>query len=394
MKQKHILMIAQSFYEFDARILRQTSVLIKNNYSVDIICLNKGNSSVNENINGVNVYRVMKKFDQNNILSYIFNSLIFLVKAFIKSIILYYKKHHDIIQVHNMPDYLVFSALFYKIMRIPIILDIHDLTVELFKEKWGEKKYKILKPILVMSEKASVKFANRIITVSEQCGGRLVERGLTKEKLTIVMNVADSAYFKYFEQRKFNKIESGLKLIYLGTIAERYALHKAILALKEVTKIIPNTIFKIYGNINSEYGTNLKEMTEELGLQGNVIFCDPVPYEEVSNHLSTADLGIIMSQNASYAQFGLPTKSFEYASAGLPFIIYDLKTFHTIFRDESVYYVSHNDIPQISKAILELCADPERRRKMSLNAYSDVQRVSSDVMKQRYFDLIESLSKN
>ncbi|MFZ2322562.1 MAG: glycosyltransferase family 4 protein [Ignavibacteriaceae bacterium] len=391
MKQKRVLMIAQSFYEFDARILRQTSVLVANNYNVDIICLNNKNSPKTENIGGVNVYRIMKKFQQDKVGLYIINSLIFLFKALLKSVTLYPKKRPDVVQIHNMPDYLVFSAVFYKVLGIPVILDIHDLTVELFKEKWGEKKFKMLKPILTLSERLSVKFANKVITVSDQCGERLIERGLPKEKLTIVMNVADSDYFKYYQQRKFKKIEEGLRLIYLGTIAERYALHKSIHALKEVTNKIPHTTFKIFGNINTEYGNSLKKLVDELKLTENVIFCTSVPYKDVSSHLNSADMGIIMSQNAQYAQFGLPTKSFEYASVGLPFIIYDLKTFRTVFREESVCYVDHNDINQISQAIINLCFDPERRQKMSINAQLDVNKVSSDIMKQRYFNLIRYL---
>lgn len=389
-----VLMIAQSFYDYDARILRQTSALIDNGNNVDIICLGNGNYSKQESINNVNVYRIMRKFPQEKIFIYVLFSIIFLFKAMYKSLILMLKNKYDIVQIHNMPDYLVFASLFYKLKGTPIILDIHDLTVELFKEKWGKKNFNLIKTLLIFVEKISTKYADNIITVSDQCGLKLQERGVPKEKLTIVMNVADSSKFHYYKERKFEVINRNLRLIYHGTIAERYGLHKGIKALPAVVKQIPGTIFNIYGNVNSEYGKLLKELVADLSLKDVVVFNDTVPYEEVYKYINSSDLGIIMSQNASYAQFGIPTKTFEYASLGLPFIIYDLKSFRNVYREESVYYVDYKDISQMSNAIINLCKNPEMRNKMSVNAYADIQKVSSEVMKQRYLNLINSLNNS
>ncbi len=43
---KKVLMIAQSFYDLDPRILKQTKVLINNGIMVDIICLGVGDYSM------------------------------------------------------------------------------------------------------------------------------------------------------------------------------------------------------------------------------------------------------------------------------------------------------------------------------------------------------------
>ena len=391
---KKVLMIAQSFYDYDARILRQTSTLIQNNIDVDIICLGMGDYLKYEKLDNVNVHRIMKKFQQDKVLHYVFFSIIFLFKSMFKTWMLMIKKKPDIIQIHNMPDYLVFTAFLHKLVGIPVVLDIHDLTVELFKEKWGEKKYNLLRPVLVFTEKLSVKFADKVITVSEQCGERLQERKVPKEKLTIVMNVADSNNFKYNKERKFEKIEKNLKLIYHGTIAERYGIHHTIVALPLVLEKIPGSEFRILGNFDSEYGSSLKRLAEDLEIEDNVRFDELIPYDKVNEEFKKQILAIITQNVVEYSNFGIPTKAYEYAASGLPFIINDLPVNRSVFEEESVSFIRHDNTEHIAREIIDLALNPERRKKMSENAYSDLQRISVDNMNARYLKLINSLITN
>ncbi|MCW8961271.1 MAG: glycosyltransferase family 4 protein, partial [Ignavibacteriaceae bacterium] len=199
-------MIALSSYNFDPRIIRLSAALVEKNIDVDLFCLRYGDQKKLEIIDGVQVHRIMKNFNQESIFSYVIFSFFFLVKAMFKSILILYKNKTNLVHVHNMPDHLVFSAAFYKIRGIPIILDIHDLTLELFKEKWSEKRYNQFKSVLKFVEKLSVRFASRVITVSEQCAEKLIERGLSDKKLTVVMNAPDSKKFKYDTERTFHVI--------------------------------------------------------------------------------------------------------------------------------------------------------------------------------------------
>ena len=394
MKQKRVLMIAQSFYEFDPRILRQASVLVKNNYCVDIICLNHNNSPKIEKIGGVNVYRVMNKFEQDQVILYIINSFIFLLKAFLKSLTFFPKKRPDVVQIHNMPDYLVFSAMFYKILGTPVILDIHDLTVELFKEKWGEKKFKRLKPLLTLSERLSVKFANKVITVSDQCGEKLIDRGLPKDKLTIVMNVPDLENFEYDKDRKFEKLVNGLHLVYHGTIAERYGIHNIIKVLPLLIDKLPKMVFHLIGNIESEYGIYIKKLVSDLSLENNVHFEKPILNNKISEKLKSIDIGIAIADETEYSNFGIPTKVFEYTSVGLPVIVTDLKAIRSIYRESSIVLVDPGNSKYIADEIVRMAFNPEFRRTLSMHANEDLEKISYSIMSSRYLNLIKSISQN
>ncbi len=276
-------MIAQSTYDFDPRIIRFTDVLVEKGYSIGIICLRYSHQTKFEVVNGVHVHRIMEVFPQNKVSSYIFYSLIFTIKAFFKCISLTSgRKKPDFIHVHNMPDYLVFTTLVPKLRKVPVILDMHDLTVELFKEKWAEKNFKRVKPFLTLVEKLSCDYADHVITVTKECVDILIERGIQREKISLIMNSADDNVFT------FNGIDSKkekpfvYKIVYHGTIAKRFGLHYFINAMPSVVKEIPNLEFHLYGTLNDIYSTELKQLIDKLNLHNNVVFREPIPYSEVN----------------------------------------------------------------------------------------------------------------
>lgn len=390
---KRVLMIAQSFYDYDARILRQVEVLKNNNFEVEIICLNYEDRPAYEKVGSVIVHRVMNKFDQNKVTSYILNSFIFLIRAFILSINLHTKRRFDIVQIHNMPDYLVFSALYLKIKGVYVILDIHDLTIELFKEKWGHRKFRLFRPILLLAERLSIVFADEVLTVSDQCKLVLEKRNPSK-KINVIMNTPDLKYFP-FNNKIINETNRRINLIYHGTIAERYGIHNLIYTVNELVKCGQKPFLTIIGNINSEYGKHLISLVRDHKLNDNVNFEKSIPYQIISERLKIADFGLVLPEISDYTHFGIPTKVFEYAAIGLPQIVSNLSSIKFVFREESICLVDPHNYENIAKNIIYLVSKPEVRKKMAIYAYEDLQKVSYNVMSQKYLEIFnQTLKKN
>jgi glycosyltransferase involved in cell wall biosynthesis len=89
----------------------------------------------------------------------------------------------------------------------------------------------------------------------------------------------------------------------------------------------------------------------------------------------------------------LPTKAGEYALTGLPFIMSDLISVRTVFRNNSVQYVKPKETDLVAETILNLYSDKAKRKKMSENAYNDIKKISWNVMQKRYIDLINVFEK-
>lgn len=392
--QKRVLMIAQSTFDYDARIIRYCNALNEIGIQTDIICFRYFNNEKSfEIIKNVNVYRIIDFSDKESILRYLIFSFRFLIKAFFKTIQLHRKNNYSLIHVHNMPDYLVFAALYPKLKKVPVILDIHDLTVELFKEKWSETKFKLFRPLLIFSERISCRFANHLITVTKECVDKLVSRGIPIDKITLIMNAPDDNLFKYddFRFRK-NGSDKKFRLLYTGTIAKRFGLEKVIEAIKIIENEQPEVEFHIYSNPESEYAKELLNLAERLNIKEKIFLHNLVPHDIVNELIKQYDLGIVTYEPTEYMHLAFPLKAGEYALTGLPMIMTQLNAVKTIFNEESVVFLKSPDSSSISNILMELIRDKDKREKLSLNSYNDIKLCSWSVMKKKYLELIKNLN--
>jgi glycosyltransferase involved in cell wall biosynthesis len=366
-------MIAQSNYVSDPRIMRQAYALEKNGYQVDILGLGWNDDPKIVNRDSITSIKVMNHFPQESIPSYLFYSVIFFFKVQFKLLRLSINRKYSLIQIHNMPDYLVFVTFFHKIFGTPVLLDMHDLTVELFNEKWSPRTFKYFKPILTIIEKFSSMFADHILTVTQPCIDILVSRGIPSNKISLILNTADEAYFSFDNNRKFDIISENLILFYHGTIAERFGLHDVILALPKVIKSIPGTKFVVYGKYDKNYKEYLVRIVKDLSLSDNVELNDMIRYEKINNIMSDKHIGVVPYQKTHYMDIALSTKSFEYAANGLPMVATSLKAMQTVFGTESIAFYNSGNIDELSDLIITLCKQPEKRKNLAQYAYTDLQ---------------------
>lgn len=385
----NICMIVLSDYPFDPRVRRQAEVLEKAGYNIDIICLRGESQEKVEKMGFVTVYRIMKAADKESMAKYMLLSLSFFLLSLIKLQELSFRNSYKLIQVHNMPDFLVFSGFIQKLMGKRLVLDIHDLTVELFETRWPEKKKSLLMKFVRLVEKMSCGFADHVITVTDACRMRLMERGVPDKKITLVLNTADPEIFRFDDKRSFKKIDSYAKLIYHGTVAERFGIHTAIEAVALLQKEIPGSTLHIYGKYDPAYRKRLEKLITDLGVEQYVTLNGTRSLEEIYEIIKNSDMGLVPYVNDPYMNIALSTKTFEYAAAGLPVVASHLYSLSLVFDDRSLKFVRAEDASGFAAAIAEMCLNPELRCRNSRNASDIVKSISGDVMGRRYLELIK-----
>ena len=314
----------------------------------------------------------------------------FFILAFLKLSLLSKKKVYDLIQIHNMPDFLVFVAIIQKLKQIPVILDVHDLTLELFADKWKSRKFQLLVPIIKFAEIISYRFADSLITVNDTCKDILIKKGVPPQKISVILNTANTSIFKFDQNRSFSVIEKDIKILYHGTVARRFGLHIAISSIAFLNKKIPNSILNIYGKYDSSYKEELISLIKTLKLEQNVFLHEFLALEEVYEIIKNSDIGIVPYLNSDYMNLSLSTKTFEYAASGLPIVATKLTSLSQIFNNESITFIEELNAENLAASIFELCLNAERRKKLCLNAYELLNKISGDVMGDRYSNLIKN----
>ena len=388
---KNICMVALSIYPGDPRIRRQAEALEAKGYEVDILCRSVRDQEKVERFGNVTAYRIISAPKKESMIGYVVYSIAFLILAFLKLQSLALHRKYMLIQAHNMPDYLVFAGIIQKMMGTPLVLDIHDLTVELFEEKWPSEKHKLLKGLVKLGEKISCMAANEVITVSETCKQRLISRGVPRAKITLVLNSANEEVFK-FKNRDFKKLTNGVKLLYHGTMAHRFGIHYAVEAMKEINEKIPGSVLILYGRYEEGYKEYLEKIINDLNISNAVELNGVIGREQIPEVINNSDIGIIPYPTSDYMNLALPTKAFEYISSGLPIIISHLYDFSLLFPDDSVKYVSNVTPKDLADAAIHLSLNPEIRKKQTEIALSKLKGISGDVMKNRYLNLIRTFN--
>ena len=156
-------MISHSFYESDNRVLRYAESLAARGDDVEILALRRTpEQPVEETINGVKLFRIQDRFGkkEKSKSSFLWPLLRFLFLASWWVMRRHWKRRFNLIHVHNIPDFLVFSAWYPKLMGAKVILDIHRHRCEIpcpaiAHEVWRTRRWQCpaLDAIAILPEK-------------------------------------------------------------------------------------------------------------------------------------------------------------------------------------------------------------------------------------------------
>jgi len=186
LNKKRICSVVQEYFPKDIRIRKQTETLIKNNFSVSVICLRNKWEKKHEVIDGVEIYRLNLSKKRASIFRYILEYFLFFILAFIKLNILDLKKRFNIVQVNNLPDFLVFSTIIQKLKGSKIVLDMHEIMPEFFMSKYNKSYSSFIIKLLKIIEKISLRFSSEVITINEPIKEIFQRRAIPNKEITIV----------------------------------------------------------------------------------------------------------------------------------------------------------------------------------------------------------------
>ena len=384
-----VCMVAYSFYESDTRILQYASALAARGDSVDVLSLRREGDPAFEVIDGVHVYRIQARtVDEKSRFDYLFRILRFLFVSAIALTRKHFAKPYQIIHVHSVPDFLVFSAIVPKLQGAHVILDIHDILPELYASKFGVASDSLLFKSLALIEKLSIRFSDHVIIANHLWYERLISRSVSPNKCTVILNYPDP---RVFSPRRKRARDGKFVILYPGSLNYLQGLDIAIRAFARIARQIPAAEFHIYGEGPEK--PSLLRLTKELGLSGRVLFCGFRPTAEIAEVMAHSDLGVVPKRASSpFANEAASTKIMEFMSVRVPLIVSRTKI-DTFYHDDSMvrFFESENEA-DLANAILLLWGDPELRERLVAGANGYVEQNTWHIKKQEYLNLVDQLN--
>ena len=200
----------------------------------------------------------------------------------------------------------------YKIARehnLPLIVDIRDIWEEYAKTERSLMYSVGIIQAIIREYYEALKYSSKITVVTEPMKRYYEERLNIVDKIAVISNGTDTNLIK-----PSGEIKRDVDLIYLADLNQPYHnLEFLFEAIKE-----ENLTLTIVGG--GKYLHSLKDATNNLRISDRVLFTGWVPYENLSQYLCRAKVGIVgrpFIKNIEYL-YTIPVKVYDYLAAGLP----------------------------------------------------------------------------
>jgi len=388
-RPKRICMISHSVYMSDNRVRRYAEALAARGDHVDVLALRRNREVIpHEVIEGVNIFRIQDRFEkrERSKLAYLWPLLRFLAVASGWLTRRHMQKPYDILHIHNIPDFLVFSAWYPKLTGVPVILDIHDIVPEFFASKFRMRTAGMISGLLAWMERASAAFADRVIIANHLWLEKYAERTGSNGRCTVFINHVDSNVFVPFPKTR----QEGKQIIlYPGGLQWHQGLDIALRAFKRIGAELPTAEFHIYGDGNAK--ASLVALAAKLGLDGRVRFFEPKPVREIAAIMAHADLGIVPKRADSFGNEAYSTKIMEFMAVGVPVVVSNTKVDRFYFDESVVRFFKSGDADDLARQMLEMLRDRESSQSMVTRAAAYAARHCWENRKTDYLNLVDSL---
>lgn len=387
---KRHCMVVHAYYPLgETRVEREAMALIERGYEVDVLCLRDDGESATEVVDGVQIYRLpVRRHRGRGLVVQLFEYLAFFMLVVLKLFSLQGRRAYGTVQCHNLPDFLIFAAFWPRLRGARLILDLHDLMPDFYAARFGGRMDSLPVRLVLLQERLACRFAHRVITVTELWRQTLIERGVPADKIAVVMNVPDAAYFhRQAPSGPAASPDQAFELIYHGTLTLRYGVDLVIRALAQIDRPVRLTILG-----DGDHRDELLALTAELGLESRVAFSDGfMSTGQLPDRIRRADAGVVPNRDDLFTGALLPTKLLEYICLGLPVIAARTPAIRATFDESMMAFFTPGDVADLARQIEALSRDPARRAELVANTEPFYLQHSWSQVARAYASLVDGL---
>ena len=216
----------------------------------------------------------------------------------------------DLIDAHFVyPDGLA-ACLLAKTFACPVTITLRGTIGKLAKFFFRRKQVQW-----------ALRFATRIVTVSESLRDIAVELGCDQGKIEIIPNGVDGTLFRRSDQadarRRLGLPPDATILLSVGALSLRKGHQRVLEVLPRLIAAYPRLLYVVIGGggVEGDTGPLLRRMSAEAGVETHVHLVGSLPHVEIADWLAAADLFCLATSNE-----GMANVLVEALACGLPVV--------------------------------------------------------------------------
>lgn len=369
-----------------SRVLKQTRSLIKSNVfeKITIIALwAEGLPEFEQLSDGVSLYRIKllsRKLPKN-----LFFQFFKYIEFFLKILYFISKIKPKVVNAHSLSVLPIgfTSKLMFKCF---LIYDSHELETE------RNGLFGVRKKISKYVEKSLIRHIDLTLVVSESIADWYQnEYGIKRPP--VVLNAPNCRELKtnnHFRQELGIKAEQTI-LLYQGGLVDGRGVNLILDAFKARNDSNLVVVFMGYGKLEK----TVKIASDQCS---NIYFYPAVAPQKVLEYTASADVGISLIENTCLSYYYcMPNKLFEYAMAGLPVLVSNMKDMATLVtKNEIGKVINEFSAVGINNALDDLLiSDLVKLKENSYKIANDnAWEIQEKIMLNAYHEMIDIRGKN
>jgi len=346
----------------DRRVWQESCALRDAGYEVIVICPRmRGFTEPEETLDGIHIYRHWISEEAGGFIGF-FREYASALWGETRLTWKVWRRHRfKILHLCNPPDLLFLVAWPFKLLRVRVIYDVHDLWPEMFEAKFNRRG--LFYWAVRLAERLTYACANVVLATNDSVRQVALRRGRKPPENVFIVRTAP----KITETK--GPIDLTLKtgkphlVGYVGVMGDADGVSYLIDAAAHLVKKMgrKDVHFLLMGT-GPEHA-RLVEQRDRLGLQDHIDLPGRVSNEFLFTALRTMDLGVSCDPINSYNDHCTMNKVLEYMTFAKPQVMFDLREGRAS-AGEAALYVPENSAVQLAEAICRLLDDEPTRAKM------------------------------
>jgi glycosyltransferase involved in cell wall biosynthesis len=361
----HVLGAART----DVRVMREATALAAAGGAVSIIDVESGgNLPVEEELEGISLKHIIMA-DSFSATRFTRWPLLRALQLLIRSVLRLVQIPTDIYHAHDVSA-LPACYVAARLRRKPLIFDAHELPLpEEITIRW-----RWVQMLVAWMLHHIVPRCAGVITVSPPIAQEIQKRYHIPEVVLLRNVPAYRTVLKSDRLRDYLQLDPGTRIVlFQGYLQAIRGLDRLIRAAKFLDD---NIVLVLMGKDMGGAVSQLMSLAASEGVAERIKIVPAVPYAELLEWTSSADIGVIIYQPDSSLNFRmcLPNKFFEYLMAGLPILASPLDAISEVIRTYSVGQIVPSLAPaDVGAAINTMLVDTVALAAMHHNALDAAQ---------------------
>lgn len=346
-----------------------------------------------EVIDGVKVIRIWTYIAPNKgTIKRILNYVSYMFSAFIHCL---FMKKPDVM-IATSPQFFCGWAgvLLHWFRRFAFVLEIRDIWPESLSAVNAGLPGPLLKIIGIM-EKIMYRSARHIVTVGDGYVGKLMERGVPENKISVVMNGVDQSLFY---PRPVNHellaqygVDGKFICSYVGTIGMACGL-QTVLEAAEILKKQNNDHVRFIlvgdGAVKAELEAEAKQKNLD-----NVIFTGRRPKNEIPDWIASSNINLVHLKKSDLFTTVMPSKIFESAGCGRPVLMGVDGFAKKLVMDAGMGIDIEPENPEsMVEGLLTVVSDPELESRLGKSGLNNIiPKYNRDSQAEKYLTLLHNI---